>query len=96
MAWFATATDSAGEKGKGCQNVRRRNGPMNGSNFSYTFARREHRRLRKQEGWTSLRNGVAACQHAGPNRCDSMSEMGYYDSYTEKPQEAAALGWENC
>jgi hypothetical protein len=29
-------------------------------------------------------------------RCDSMSEMGYYDSYTEKPQEAAALGWENC
>jgi hypothetical protein len=46
--------------------------------------------------WTSLRNGVAACLHAGPNRCDSMSEMGYYDSTLIKPQEAAALGWENC
>jgi hypothetical protein len=27
---------------------------------------------------------------------NSMSEMGYYDSYTAKPREEATLGWENC
>src|SRR5450755_1823838 len=37
-------------------------------------------------------DGVAACLHAGPNRCDSMSEMGYYDSYTEKPRKRLPLG----